>query len=95
MIKVNFRMDASAYVLGDPDDEDIEMAIIERIESMMQAVREGGMELCQCMEIYEPFEIHPKCPHCGKELTPSGLGQYAYQCEDCDEDFFRVECNEE
>ena len=34
------------------------------------------------------------CPHCGKPVVPSELGQYAFTCEDCDEDFFKFECEE-
>lgn len=32
-----------------------------------------------------------KCPHCGKELTPSVLGDYDWQCPDCEEDFYNCE----
>ena len=32
------------------------------------------------------------CPHCGKRVTPSEIGDYRWQCEDCDEDFYDIEC---
>lgn len=96
MKKVCFRMDERAFIdKENPSVEDVEMAIIERVEDMMRAVREGGMELYQCMEIYTPYDINPLCPHCGAKLMPSGLGQYAFTCENCDEDFFEIECKEE
>lgn len=95
MQKVNFRMDASAFVTGRANREDVEMAIIEKIEAMMRAVREGGMELADCMEIYYPFKVKYLCPHCRKPLKPSGLGQYDLMCTNCDEDFYSTECIEE
>lgn len=32
------------------------------------------------------------CPHCKKPVIPSGVDGYAWQCLDCDEDFFDIEC---
>ena len=32
------------------------------------------------------------CPHCGKRVTPSEIGDYRWQCEDCDEDYYDIEC---
>jgi len=31
------------------------------------------------------------CKHCGKELSPSTIDGYAFQCFDCDEDFYEFE----
>ena len=95
MKKVNFSMGARALIDGDPCWDEIEMAIIEKVEAMMRAVREGGMELGDCMEIYEPYDVTYLCPHCGRPLIPSGLGQYDLLCPDCDEDFFAYECKKE
>lgn len=38
--------------------------------------------------------VYKYCPRCGKELEPSDLEDYAYQCKDCDEDFFEFEVDE-
>lgn len=32
------------------------------------------------------------CPHCRKPVVPSDLEGYSWQCLDCDEDFFDIEC---
>lgn len=34
------------------------------------------------------------CPHCGAPVTKSDLPDYAWQCLDCDEDFYNFECPE-
>ena len=34
------------------------------------------------------------CPKCGKELLLSNLPDYTFQCEECDEDFYRMEVKE-
>ena len=31
------------------------------------------------------------CPRCGNTLVPSDVGDYSFQCLDCDEDFFSCE----
>ncbi len=32
-----------------------------------------------------------RCPHCKKPLKRSRLPQYAFECLDCDEDFYECE----
>lgn len=32
------------------------------------------------------------CPHCGKPVIKSDLPQYVWQCLECDEDFYDIEC---
>lgn len=83
-------------VEDDADEEQIELAILDRIEAITRAIREGGMDLSdEDIDVSQPKEIHPVCPRCGKPVIPSGLGPYAFACEGCDEDFFRYECKEE
>ena len=31
------------------------------------------------------------CPHCGRPLLKSNIKGYSYQCNACDEDFYRFE----
>lgn len=94
MKKIDFKIDIddTVFVDGDPCWDDIEMALIEKVEAMMRAVREGGMDIIDCMEIYEPCDVTYLCPHCGKPVVPSSLGQYQLMCPDCDEDFYSIEC---
>lgn len=33
------------------------------------------------------------CPHCGRAVIKSDNPEYRYQCEDCDEDFYGIECH--
>lgn len=33
----------------------------------------------------------PACPFCGEGLIPSSIGDYSWQCVDCDEDFYDIE----
>ena len=32
------------------------------------------------------------CPHCRKPVIPSEIRPYVWQCLECDEDFFDIEC---
>ncbi len=32
------------------------------------------------------------CPHCGKPVQDSDVGDYRWQCPECDEDFYDFEC---
>lgn len=32
------------------------------------------------------------CPHCGKRVKDSDVGDYRWYCPSCDEDFYDVEC---
>lgn len=32
------------------------------------------------------------CPHCRKPVIPSDIPDYVWQCLDCDEDFYDIEC---
>lgn len=32
------------------------------------------------------------CPHCGGPVTDSEIGDYRWQCPECDEDFYDFEC---
>lgn len=38
------------------------------------------------------FEKFPVCPKCKQTLKPSSVEGYAYQCMQCDEDFYSIEC---
>lgn len=42
------------------------------------------------------FATSVKCPKCGKvtKMRVSDITDYAYQCLDCDEDFYSFECSE-
>lgn len=31
------------------------------------------------------------CPHCKKEVVKSEINEYAWQCVECDEDFYDIE----
>ena len=43
------------------------------------------------------IQTEPKryCPHCNKEVIPSKIVGYAWQCLDCDEDFYDFEVRKE
>ena len=32
------------------------------------------------------------CPHCRKPVIPSEVPGYVWQCLECDEDFYDIEC---
>lgn len=38
------------------------------------------------------FKTVKICPHCRRPLIPSNVPDYVWQCMDCDEDFYDVEC---
>lgn len=95
MKKVKFVMKDAMYFDGNLDAEAIEMRLIERVESIMRAVRAGGMELSDCMSWGDPREIQVACPHCGGALVPSGIGTYGLLCPECDEDLYEFECRKE
>ena len=40
---------------------------------------------------YEEFTEKRFCKNCGKELIPSEIDGYQWQCLDCDEDFCNFE----
>ena len=40
------------------------------------------------------FSSSAKCPRCGSRMKVSALPEYAYQCLECDEDFYAIECKE-
>jgi ribosomal protein L37AE/L43A len=31
------------------------------------------------------------CPHCGRPLKKSRNKEYAFECQNCDEDFYEIE----
>ena len=35
------------------------------------------------------------CPHCRKPVIPSEVPGYVWQCLECDEDFYDIECYKE
>lgn len=43
------------------------------------------------------IQTEPKryCPHCNKEVIPSKIVGYAWQCLNCDEDFYEFEVRKE
>lgn len=96
MMRIHFRMEESAYLdnRNGADWDEIEAAVIKKIEGLMEAVRKGRIDLEECVDLDVPLNVSPVCPHCGRPLRASGLPQYAYQCDDCDEDFFAIECED-
>lgn len=38
---------------------------------------------------------HRHCPHCGRKVTPSEVGDYRWTCEHCEEDFYDFECKDD
>lgn len=38
------------------------------------------------------FKTVKICPHCRRPLIPSNVPDYVWQCMDCDEDIYDVEC---
>lgn len=47
----------------------------------MEYIGNGGKEIVPVRE----------CPHCGRNLYPSQIDGYDYQCFHCDEDFYDIE----
>lgn len=48
----------------------------------------------KAQELFKKYGVGRSCVHCGKELLPSIIGDYDYQCVYCDEDFYEFESNE-
>lgn len=51
-----------------------------------------------CTKVYTAYRVVAStairhCPRCGKRLVLSEVGDYAWYCPDCDEDFYEIEVN--
>ena len=94
MKRLLFTMYPARVAVDDDDADvgDIEMAIIEKLEGMLRAVREGGLDLGDIGEWYVAFQGTPVCPHCGGPVCRSTLADYVYVCPECDEDLYAFEC---
>lgn len=44
--------------------------------------------------VVDDADEHRHCPHCGRKLVPSQVGEYRWTCRKCDEDFYDFECKD-
>lgn len=68
-------------------DRDIDVVIFDPEKFYAQTLREFIDTSCNVRTGY-------LCPKCGKELSPSDIDGYDFQCYDCDEDFYLCEAIE-
>ncbi len=96
MIKMKtMKISVNDYVCIDDDatEEQIAAAVDKRIKAIAEAIVSDGLDPDDCaVEYGEVTDVDAVCPHCGRPVTASPLGQYLFACRDCDEDFFLFEC---
>jgi ribosomal protein S27AE len=52
-----------------------------------------GNTVYTCNRMVSPNAVR-HCPKCGNRLVLSDVGDYAWTCTDCDEDFYEIEVND-
>lgn len=77
----------------------------EAIDAFVLGDEPKAMEVYECNDneclspkrrVYPPAQIKGLCcPRCGRPLFKSYLPEYAYQCFECDEDFYGFEAEKE
>lgn len=79
-------------VAGDYKVESPEAKITDGENAVM--VDYGGGKTTDYLFIQQVVDdsTERNCPHCGGRVVPSTIGQYRWQCTECDEDFYDFEC---
>lgn len=80
------------------EDEFAEGAIIEARDRLLNIINVIDIFLNKeetKMTKGELFSASVRCPKCGKamHMRVSDIPEYAYQCIECDEDFYSIECS--
>ena len=69
-----------------------EAKVVETMNAVSVDYGDGDIDYLFIHQVVDDSTVRT-CPHCGKRVVPSTVGQYRWSCEDCEEDFYDFECN--
>lgn len=88
MKKIRFEISRTVYVDDSAEMGDIDEAVLSKMESMVDAVRNDGFDISCVADIDIKEGVELKCPFCGGTLRPRNIAIYGLMCSDCDREFF-------